>query len=624
MDANAIRQKVKQLEISAAKLEGIRAAYLSQQNSLMDSVGQAKARQGLGAEITRIFEAMQTRAHERSVGAFNRLLTAVLNDVLPGEGNVRLLPEIKNNTTWLDIVIENDGEAGDVLEGEGGAVTNVISTGLQFAALSRTNNRRLMVLDEADCWVKPDRIAAFIRVIAQVSSQTNTQTFFISHHDPDLFKELVNIVHIDRDEQGEVIAFTNPDEILQHWADPTEKGVRAIELINFRKHSHTYVPCFPGATAFLGPNNNGKSHAIASALKVVAYGESTDSVIKRKCDEARVIFHLENNQRIEWSRSRTRAPVVIYRLFQGDSTEALMESPVKGRNSVPDWVVELLGVKKIDDLNFQVGSQKAPVFLLSESAPRRAQILSVGREASHLPKLMKSYNVQKSADGEVVTLGEAQLAKLGYQLKQMNTLDNIYEVVANLTMESEELAEAVESQETLTNIVQRVAETSKNRAKILQEAKALEDVAASPELVDTTSLQRLTGILSKSTLWCDAVVPTMPDVPDLFDLQPLVLVGKKLGAIQPAIFQSLDELPSVPLMPELAIPSQLLKIIQDIDVKSRQVLQCQADYDVTSAAVSAQDLVLEKLWVSLGQECPACGAPLSNTMLSSNGAPHVH
>src|SRR5690606_12576908 len=179
-------------------------------------------------------------------------------------------------------------------------------------------------------------------------------------------------------------------------------------LYNFRKHVNTVIPCFPGATAIVGDNNLGKSTAIVSALKAVAYGESDDSMIHHDAQEAQVIFHLEKGIRIEWVRSRKGARSVVYRVFEGSNPEPIHEGSPKSRNSAPDWIQDLMGVSRVDDLDIQVGNQKLPVFLLNESASRRAQILSLGRESGHLAALMKAYEDLKAQDGVTVKRGERE------------------------------------------------------------------------------------------------------------------------------------------------------------------------------------------------------------------------
>src|SRR5690606_17040382 len=203
----------------------------------------------------------------------------ILNDVLPEEGVIRLLTQYKSNATWLDIALEKNGNLEDVVDGNGGAVTNVISAGLRFAALTRTPNRRLMVLDEPDCWLMENRVSAFARVISQVSAQTQTQTFFITHKNPAYFEGHVNLVQFYADDEGKVKASALAP-VVQEWTDDETPGIRALELIDFRRHEHTLVPCYPGATAYIGPNNLGKSTAIVSSFKAVAYGESNDTMIR--------------------------------------------------------------------------------------------------------------------------------------------------------------------------------------------------------------------------------------------------------------------------------------------------------------------------------------------------------
>lgn len=604
LDSHQVRNRVQNAGLRAARLDGVRASALSRSEELAQAIALAKGRLNLTEEVTSVFEALQTRAHERSLGAFERLLSAVLNDVLPEEGVVRLLAQVKANATWLDVALEKaNGALEDVLDANGGAVTNVISTGLRFAALSRTKNRRLMILDEPDCWLKPERVPAFINVVAQVATQTQTQTFFITHHEPELLQGRVNIVRFSQDSKGKVRA-TAELPLVAQWDDDSTPGIRSIELVNVRRHEHTVIPCFPGATAFIGDNNLGKSTAIASSFKAVAYGESDDSLIRHGAQEARIVLTLENNQRLEWSRALKRSPAVLYRLYQGD--ELVCEGRPKTRNQAPEWVTDVLGVARVDDLDIQVGAQKTPVFLLDDSAPKRAQILSVGKESGHLKTLMRKYEESRAQDRETVKHGELELARLRARLGYLAKVPQVLAEVQALSENANTLLQELEQREKLQAVHDRLAARLNEVLVLERQLSCLQQLPGAPALARTEELERVLRKLTQLQRAATVVpLPTLPAVPELQATAELLRLGQRMAQASKAI-AALQNMPAVPSAPVLVDSKDLSKVLTQLPAALAAALKSEQDLNALSVRLGQERQALQSLQEELG-ECPLCG-----------------
>lgn len=658
-DSQVLRQRLHALTVRGAQLQGVRKADTDTYTQQVGEVAAAKGRLSLGEEIARIFDALQKRAHERSVGAFERLLTAILQDVLPEEGAVRLLPQFKANTTWLDVALDKNGELEDVIDGNGGAVTNVVCAGLRFAALSRTKNRRLMVLDEPDCWLKPSRVDAFVQVVAQVSEQTKTQTFFITHHDTSFFEGQVNVVRFFADEAGKVVAKPLAP-IVSQWDDDETPGLRGIELVNFRRHEHTVIPCFPGATAFIGDNNLGKSAAIVGSFKAVAYHESDDSVIRHGCDESRIVFHLERGRRLEWSRSKKRSPSVLYRLYEAGQTEPVTEGRPKSRGVAPEWVTDILGVQRVDDLDIQVGNQKSPVFLLNETASRRAQILSIGREASYLKTLMKRYDEQKSSDRDIVKFGEAKVSRLNYRLQHLSKCDQVDERLAELFIESDDMFRAIEQREQLERLTDKLATLTASVELLTQEHNALASLPDMPQLFDVSSLARLVGVIEPAQR--RLAVPELPELPAQPQLQDLTALGRLLASLEVSTRRvAVAEMPELPVPPVLAdvdaivaaglriaghqkavtalaaLPAELpptpnladassvAALIERLGKQADAAVRASTELAGVVAELEREQTEFDAMKDSLGGVCPLCDAPFASYDTTAEGVhAHVH
>lgn len=650
--APALRQRLGQVRSRHAKLEGRRQIDAAQVEALTLRVATAKTRLGAADEVAEVLTEMQSRANSRAVGVFEKLLTAVLQDVLPEEGTVKLDLEMSGNNPALSVSLSKDGMVADVLEGTGGAVTNVVCTGLRFAALSRTANRKFLVLDEPDCWIKPEQIPAFMKVLADVATQTNTQTMFVSHHPPEFFAEGINIVQMSRTPEGEVIA-TAVEPIATKWGSGIDAdgndldavpGIRAIELENFMAHSHTVIPCFPGATAIVGQNNLGKSAALITGLKAVAFGESSDKVIKYGATKSKITVHIENNRRVVWTREPKRNPVVFFELWEGDTK--VREGKPPARNQAPEWVSEALGIKRVDGLDLQLGNQKAPVFLLDQTASVRAQILSLGREGSHVLSLIKKWDEVKREDSATVRTQEPVIQGLLKLLEKFKALDEVQALLAA----NDEPLDALEAGEkavcAISELLSRVSTLKSSVDKAQAEVDALSNLPAMPVLHEVTHLGQVVAVMGAAEKKLVAKTLPLPDVvaPELHEVDGLAAVVAKMGraervlvakglpmpAVEVPVLHDLSDLedianrwlhaearlsglegaggmPVLPAVPVLADVRELEALAGRFGNSERAVAGAQAELGLAESALAVAKAEFEALMDSLGGECPLCG-----------------
>lgn len=618
---DTVKSKLTQLSSRAQRAEGALIELSARQTELTTQVAQAKGRQSLHEEVQQVFQLLQARAHERSVGAFERLLSAILKDVCPSEGKIRLGLSIKNNTPALDVLLERDGKLEDVYDDNGGGVTNIVCAGLRFAALSRTKNRRLMILDEPDGWLGESNVSSFVKVLADVSSATKTQTVFISHRTSAHFEGLVNVLELSQQADGSPSANLRQPTVSA-WTDDEQPGIRMIELFNVRRHRHTSLPLLPGATALIGGINLGKSTAVIAALKAVCYGESSDSIISHGETEARIVLHLEKRKRLVWSRKIGRSPVVLYELYEDGATEPSVKGRPGKRNEAPDWVQELMGVTRVDDLDIQLGNQKRPVFLLDDTASRRAQVLSVGRESSYLPKLMKEYDSVKAEDRETIRMGEAELMRIQYRVQAKDMLPPVQTAINAFVARFNRMEGLLRSADLLEGLL-KAMDGSAQRLHALKDATSLPLVSAPPALPDTATLARLVGELDVrhqrvavfKQLPAAPVAPVLPDSAELHKLGVSLKHSlerlKALGAVPAAV-------PSVPALPNPQELSALLTLLVQQNETTTKLSR-----DVQTSELEQKALAQERaqLQEDSGGLCPLCGHSL--TIDSLEGHSHA-
>jgi DNA repair exonuclease SbcCD ATPase subunit len=125
-------------------------------------------------------------------------LSYALQDVLGQDLKVKSDVDVKHGKIWIQFYVERDGHREDILRGQGGSVCNILSVGLRLIALSQLDekhHRRFVVLDEQDCWLRPDLVPRFMRIIHRIAEKLSYQVLVISHHDIDLFRDYADRIY---------------------------------------------------------------------------------------------------------------------------------------------------------------------------------------------------------------------------------------------------------------------------------------------------------------------------------------------------------------------------------------------------------------------------------------------
>lgn len=617
--AALLRQRFERARLGHSKLSGTKAALEVRQNALVKKVGLAKGRLSLVEETDAALEGMQKLVHQRSVGVFEELLSAILADALPEKGPVRLELGTERGLPSLDINIQNGEDLEDALSGSGGAATNLLVAGLRFSALCRTNNRRFIVLDEPDCWLKPEHIPAFVKVLMGVSQQVGTQVIFVSHHDPAYFEGVVNMVQFSFvDKRTTEIQPIEPK--LGSWQDETTPGIRSIRLVNFRKFADVTIPLSPGITAFIGDNDLGKSHAAVGALHAVAYGESSDRDIRHQEEEAKIVITLENNVRIEWTRKRKGSPKVTYALYEGDTE--LHSGPPPSKGQVPEWVKERLGIMRACDLDVQLHSQKKPVFLLDEPASVRAQLLSVGRESERLHALIERYGDLKRKDREIVREGETELAEIEGKLQATECLKSIESDFQHMSATLGGIETYSSRMTAIGKWLSRVKLIldRKNRASAEREV-LLALPSSSPDLRDTRELSRTIEKIERS-MRVASLRRDYPAVepPVLMDLKRLADLGNRIAKLKAKA--SIKRLAPMPDRNVVLNDTETLKktgLLLSARVSAHQAA-IRTLHETENEIKQAHEALAETV-KALGGICPTCKGALPEDLTT---IPHLH
>lgn len=377
VDLERLSRRYTSLQMRFSALQGRASELELQKARLTKDISLAKARIELAPQAAEVFNYLQEQAHARAVGEFEDLLSAFVADVVPDAGKIHLELGTERNAPALDILLDNGGDMENILDGNGGGLTNVVVTGLGYSALSRTANRQLMLLDEPDCWLKAKYVPNFTKVIAEVANprtdeeghlQAGCQTLMISHNDIGLMDDGAHIqdLRIERDlaayaarlgvsvvykgdaadcahvvwvpgvgaSRGHIEVRYRTDGLgddeqnaltkgfpyieaisgARPWEDDMP-GIRWVEVVNLRRHVMSRLELSPGLNVLTGDINGGKSTLYFTALRAMAYGETDDTMIRHGADQAIVRVGLENDVVLEMVRSRKGSPKVLFRRY---------------------------------------------------------------------------------------------------------------------------------------------------------------------------------------------------------------------------------------------------------------------------------------------------------------------
>jgi energy-coupling factor transporter ATP-binding protein EcfA2 len=464
-------------------LQGHYHALVSEKDTVIKKVEKAKKWLGLQPEYLKFLQHLQSLLHQKNIGAFSELLTYFVKDVLKKDKDIVFDLYTYHNLPALKIEALNDGCRESIYEGNGGSIANIVSTGLRLIALSRLQHRKFIVLDEPDCWLKPDHVPIFAKIIGEISEKLKIQTIIISHHDWKYFKDYGRVIELSSDGKNLEANMVHDTEFEDNEDDDY---IRSIRLRQFMSHQDTEFNLHPYLTCLIGENDIGKS-VLATAIKAVSYNDSSDSYVKHHCDEAQVLFTLNKKRQILWQRfkvtSHENPQKVKYSLFVDKNliTEEFNSS------DVPKFISKELNILTTEDLDIHVGNQKQPVFLLSSDVKpqERAKILSLGKESLIIQKMMENIKVKTRQNKQTVKEGEEKYDTLNKQLQVLVNIDDIVKTAEEAKSAYFALNKQQESIVELNSTVNELV-----AIKSLSEIKTCITHIYEPSLKDCSTLER--------------------------------------------------------------------------------------------------------------------------------------
>lgn len=445
-------EDIKYINDTLSQMLAKKALLEKEYNALKSEVSLSLVRVSWQPDVKEFLDYLQWQEHEKSVGAYEKLLSAFMEEVLPGYRKVVFELTTERNAPALNIFIKK-GEnmpPEDALMGTGGSVTNILVTGLRIISLLRSGKRKFLVLDEPDCWLNPDYIPAFSKVINEMAKELGIQIFLISHYVNSTFSGIDHTVHLYRN--GNKLD-TNILGEIPVWGDD-EEGIKSIMLRDFQAHTDTYIPLSPGVTLFTGDNDIGKS-AVVTALRSIFYGKGNKTNIRHFCDKASVSIEFTGNRLLCWERNNKGKYKESYIMLDENHD---IDNPLHRSDgaSMPDWLMEETGIGLIDGLDIQLAWQKEPLSLLGEAPPMRAKALAVGSEADYVQGMMSLAKDDFNEAKSLVKQGEKKLESWRVQLEYLKDIGKLKQQYDLINKEIEKSQDNIKKIQKVKDLIQRI------------------------------------------------------------------------------------------------------------------------------------------------------------------------
>lgn len=149
-------------------------------------------------QVTEALDSLSQKLFEQVLGILEEKLSIAIQEVLEQPVYFKADASFRRGAANVDFSVERNGNREDVNRGQGGSVQNVLSVGLRLFALARLDeesHRRFLVLDEQDCWLRPELVPRLVNIIHKAAEELNFQVILISHHDVGLFEKFAEKIY---------------------------------------------------------------------------------------------------------------------------------------------------------------------------------------------------------------------------------------------------------------------------------------------------------------------------------------------------------------------------------------------------------------------------------------------
>ena len=268
--------------------------------------------------------------------------------------------------------------------------------------------------------------------------------------------------------------------------------LKKIELTNFMSHSHSTFELVDGLNVIVGENNCGKS-AIVAALEILCENERGDYMVRHGQSECVVRVETVEGHSVEWRRKKTTVSYVIN------------DEPIhRLGGGVPDELHDFLKLPLVqaepDDFNIHFGEQKEPIFLLNQSASRRAQFFASSSDAIKLIRMQRLHKEHVSEERKRVKKLQKLQTSLRQRIAQTESIPALEQKLAALDETVHDINRANRSISRLRELIRAVDGEQTKLQRFKRQHSILDQAAAPPTLRDSAPLRLLADRISEQAL----------------------------------------------------------------------------------------------------------------------------
>jgi len=179
------------------QLTGMRVEKTRRKQQIHQELEQVNRYLDIVQPVTDALKSLSEKLFEQELKIVEEKLSIALQDVLEQPVLFRARPDFKNGVAVVEFSIEREGHSEDVQRGQGGSVQNILSVGLRMfalATLGKADHRGFLVLDEQDCWLRPELVPRLVRIVKDAGRELGFQVLMISHHDLRLFDRYADCI----------------------------------------------------------------------------------------------------------------------------------------------------------------------------------------------------------------------------------------------------------------------------------------------------------------------------------------------------------------------------------------------------------------------------------------------
>lgn len=536
--------------------------------------------------VLKFLETIQTKEHQKMVGKFEKWLTSLYQDVFQEKHEIKFQLHTDYHKTGLDIFLKKGDNLEDVFQGNGGALTNVITTGLKLISVAVTN-KNFLVLDEPDCWMRADLLPRFFNTISQFSKELGIQIVVISHHQLKNWAD--KEIFLENFEEKTFIK----DEDVNTFSESFKKGtIHSIILENWMQYESEAFYLSPHVTLISGANNIGKS-AILQALRCLFYNENPQSFIRHGMTSSAIKVNF-GEQEVVYNATHKKTNYVAWELWENGK----MKIATEGSRNFPEWMNQF-NIGLLENIDVQLSRQKEPALILASNSSTRAQLLSLNQEFSYAQKLLELFKKESKQAGDFIKNSEIELTNLKFKINQKPVLDSVKFTLAKTEVQEEEI--------TFINTAINAAINNKKEIDAFDEKMIIPEVGIITTLDFKALDQHLIDLFKYFSI--------EENVESIFKEIPTaqILNWHEIDRTAKALERELlfiDVLDNIPEMLQPIIFNNY-KLENDMVKNHHELLAQAAEIDNRLSELANEDSILmrEKEEFSL-MGCPICGTPI--------------